>query len=307
MSLLLSSSLNRTYTIGVIGIGLLGTSIIYRLLDCDTKVNVYGRNPKKLKDFKLKGARIFDSPCSLANESNFIITCVTNFESVKDVLFDKNNGVINCNNNNLIVSDFSTINSDESLHCSKVLSKKNGLKFLSTPVMGGPRDVKNGELVTLVSGEKESFIKMKSVFEILSKRIFYIGETNGMSNSVKLSLNLNIALITLALSEGLILAKHSGIDLDLYLQIFNTTKFKTGISENKGKKMINKDYTPSFFLSNMLKDIDLVMETCQNLGLFLPLTSLSQQLFRAVNNQKDKKDKDYSIIYQFLDELNLKK
>ncbi len=119
-------------------------------------------------------------------------------------------------------------------------------------------------------------------------------KNNGIANSVKLALNLNIAIISLALSEGIILAMHSGIDPEIYLKIFNLTKLKTGISENKGQKILKNDFTPSFFLKNMLKDLNLVMETSQSLQISLPVTKLSRKLFHAANNCTDLKNKDYS-------------
>ena len=155
-----------------------------------------------------------------------------------------------------------------------------------------------------MSGNKESYDSAFPILEYFSRHIFYLGKINGLSNSVKLALNLNIAIITLALSEGLVLANHSGIDPNLYLKILNLTKLKTGISERKGQMMINHDYPPSFFLKNMLKDIDLVMEMSHNLGLVLPMTSMSQQLFRAASKQEDRRELDYSVIYDFLEELN---
>ena len=145
---------------------------------------------------------------------------------------------------------------------------------------------------------------MHDVFNKISKHAFYLGEDNGTSNSIKLALNLNLAIISLAFSEGIVLATRSGIDPETYLKIFNLTKLKTGISENKGQKILKSDFSPSFFLKNMLKDLDLVMEMSQSLQLSLPVTSLTQQLFRAANNCNDKKNKDYSIIFQFIDELN---
>ena len=69
--------------------------------------------------------------------------------------------------------------------------------------------------------------------------------------------------------------------------------------------MINNDYSPSFFLKNMLKDIDFMMNASQDLRLFLPMTSLSQQIFRAGSNNEERKNKDYSVIYQFLEEAKL--
>lgn len=289
--------------IGVIGIGKLGTAIIERLLDLNARVAIYGRDKTKLKYFEQRGAKTFNDARSLADQSNFIILCVTNFESLKEVLFSKN-GIINCSNNELIIADCTTVKSDQSLYCSKLLNEHKGFTFLSTPVMGGPNDARKGDLISIVSGNEDSFKNIRYILENISKHVFYVGETNGVSNSIKLALNLNIAIITLALSEGIILAKRCGIDPTLYLQILNLTKLKTGISEGKGQMILKNDYSPSFFLKNMLKDLDLIMETSQKLQLFLPMTSMSQQLFRAASNNGQRKNKDYSAIYQFLENLN---
>ncbi len=296
-------SLSCDRSVGVVGIGMLGSGIVERLLNNHIKVSVYGRNKTKLENLKEMGANTFDTPKSLADNSEFVITCVTNYEALKDVLFGKD-GVIECSNKQLIIIDCTTITSEQSVICSNMVSKRNGFTFLSIPVMGGPTDARKGELISLVSGDKDSYEKAFPVLETFSKNIFYLGKINGLSNSIKLALNLNIALITLALSEGLILANRSGVDPNLYLKILNLTKLKTGISELKGTMMINNTFAPSFFLKNMLKDIDLVMDMSHKLGLVLPMTSMSQQLFRAANKNKDREEMDYSVIYAFLEELN---
>ncbi|MBA3749392.1 MAG: NAD(P)-dependent oxidoreductase [Nitrosopumilus sp.] len=296
-------TLGYSKTVGIVGLGMLGASITERLLNLGTTINIYNRDKTKLKNFEKMGAKSFDNLCNLANESDFIITCVTNFESLKDVLFNKQ-GISDSHNNELIIADCTTIRPDQSSYCAKLLKEKNGITLLSAPVMGGPSDAKNGELITLISGDEKSFDKMHNIFNKISKRVFYLGENNGISNSIKLALNLNIAIISLAFSEGIILSMHSGIDPETYLKIFNITKLKTGISENKGQKILKNDFSPSFFLKNMLKDLDLIMETSQSLQLSLPVTSLTQQLFQAANNCNDLKNKDYSAIFQFLDKLN---
>ncbi len=296
-------TLSYNKTVGIVGLGMLGTSIAERLLSQGIKINTYNRDKTKLKIFENMGAKSFKDVCSLANESDYIITCVTNFESLKDVFFNRK-GVIYSNNEQLIIADCTTVGPDQSTYCSKLLKEKKGITMLSAPVMGGPSDAKNGQLIAMISGDKKSFKSMHNIFDKISKHVFYLGENNGIANSVKLALNLNIAIISLALSEGIILAKHSGIDPEVYLKIFNLTKLKNGISENKGQKILKEDYTPSFFLKNMLKDLNLVMEISQSLQISLPVTRLSCKLFQAANNYTDLKNKDYSAIFQFLDELN---
>lgn len=295
--------MGNKHVVGIVGLGMLGTAIAKRLLENDIKVNVFVRDKSKINQLKLPDVHVFDKVSELADKSSFVISCVTNFDALNEIYFGKY-GLSDSVNSNLIVADFSTIKADQSIYCSKVLIQEKGINFLSTPVMGGPTDARNGELIILVSGKKEVFDKVSFVFNKLSNNVFYLGNSIGISNSIKLSLNLNIAIISLGLAEGIILAKHCGIDPNLYLKVFNLTKFKTGLSENKGYKMINNDFSPSFYLQNMKKDMDLIMETLQSRNLFLPLTSLSQQLFAAANRRTDLKEKDYSAIFQFLKEIN---
>ena len=122
-----------------------------------------------------------------------------------------------------------------------------------------------------------------------------------------MALNLNIAAIYLALSEGIIFSMHSGIDPSIYLKIFNFSKLRTSISENKGTKILKNDFSPSFYLKHMFKDLNLVIETAKSLKLSLPITEASHQLFGKANLQENLKDRDYSAIFQLLDELNKSK
>lgn len=145
--------------VGIIGLGMLGASIAERLLNQGTKINIYNRDKTKLKVFEERGAKSFDNPCSFTNECDFIITCVTNFESLKDVFFSKQ-GVIDSNNSQVIIADCTTIRPDQSLYCSKLLKEKKGITLLSAPIMGGPSDVKNGEIIAMISGDKKSFEKL---------------------------------------------------------------------------------------------------------------------------------------------------
>jgi 3-hydroxyisobutyrate dehydrogenase len=291
---------------GVIGLGMLGASIADRLLNKGMEINVYNRSQSKVKSFESKGVKSFENPYSLANECDFIITCVADFESLKEILFSKQ-GIVESNNSQLIIADCTTIKPDQSLFCSKLLKEKKGMTLLSVPVMGDPFDAKNDELILMVSGDKKAYENVYTTLLKISKNIFYLGKENGISNSVKLALNLNIAAIYLALSEGIIFAMHSGIDPSIYLKIFNHSKLKSNISENKGIKILKNDFSPSFYLKHMFKDLNLVIETDKSLQLSLPVTETSRKLFSKANTQKNLKDKDYSAIFQLLDELNKSK
>lgn len=285
--------------VGVAGLGLMGSGIAERLIGAGHDVWVYNRDRSKAKRFS-KGARIAKSPAELAQNCGLVITVVTNFDAVRDVLFGK--AGIAESKGRPIVADASTISPMQSEQCAQEL-RRRGIEMLGMPVMGGPAAAKAGELVPMVAGSKKAFAKARPVLEKMGKQVFYISEKDGAANAVKLALNLNIALIATAVSEGITLARGAGIDPSVFVNILNSTYFKTGLSEKKGPMMVKGDFTPSFHLKNMLKDLELTSATAQACGITLPTTALVQQVFRAASNS-GYSEQDYTAICAFLAKIN---
>ena len=285
--------------VGIVGIGLLGSGITKRLIDCGHGVSVFNRTLSKAQQF-LGKANVASSPRELADACDLVITVVTDFDALEDVLFGSN-GVIESNNRNLVVANAGTISPSQSERCAERL-RSSGLEMLAMPVMGGQTAAETGGLVSIVAGSRQAFDKVKHVIEKLG-RIFYIGEKVGSANGIKLALNLNIALAAAAVSEGITFARGLGIDPLTFIEILNTTYFKTGLSEKKGPKMIKNDFLPTFHLKNMLKDLDLAVSTSQEANMALPTTALAQQLYRAANNT-GYSDQDYTSICAFLARIN---
>ena len=174
---------------------------------------------------------------------------------------------------------------------------------MSIPVMGGPNAALTGKLVPIVAGEETTFKKIKKVLEEVGNPVFYIGNKVGSANAIKLALNLNIGIIAMALSEGLLLSNKYEIDPHLYLDILNSTNFKTGMSKHKGPKMVKDDYFPSFYLKHMKKDLGLVMEAAKEKELSLPITGLVFHLYNYAA-RSSLADLDYTGIYKYLRKIN---
>jgi 3-hydroxyisobutyrate dehydrogenase-like beta-hydroxyacid dehydrogenase len=285
--------------VSIAGLGLMGSGIAKRLVDSRHIVSVYNRTRSKADQFSNK-TTIALSPIELAKDCDLLITVVTDFDAVKDILFGTK-GVIESGNHNLVVANASTISPSQSEYCAQRL-RNAGIEMLGIPVMGGPAAAETGELIPIVSGNKQAFEKVRQVIENLG-RIFYVGEKDGSANTVKLALNLNIALIASGLSEGITLVKRAGIDPSIFIEILNSTYFKTGLSERKGPKMVKNDFSPTFHLKNMLKDLELATSTAQGTGITIPQTALAQQIFRAANNMGFS-DQDYTSICAFLAKIN---
>ncbi len=268
--------------IGIIGTGMLGSAVGLHLLRSNFKLTVYNRTKSKTAELKKNGAKVADSPKTVAQNSDLVITVVKDADAVKSISFGKE-GIIEGKHSDLIVSDMSTINPSASVEIAKKF-KDAGIIWLDTPVMGGPNVAINGQLVMMASGEKEAFEKHNKVFNKIANKVFYLGKT-GNAHSVKLAMNLQIAMLALALSEGILLAKVASVDPKVFLEILNSTYFKTGMSQNKAYKMIEDKFEPTFTLENLKKDLHTINQTANSFGLILPLSSKAEDIYqKALEN-----------------------
>ena len=286
--------------IGIIGTGFLGKAVATRLLKTGHKVIVYNRTKDKTEHLKNLGAIVANTPKDLAQECDLVITVVKDSEAVESVSFGKD-GIVYGKHHGLTVADMSTIDPIS----SKKIAKKfleNEISMMDTPVMGGPNLAEKGELVVMVGGKKETYEKNKHVFDHIGNKTFYLGE-NGSGHAMKLAMNLQISMLALSLSEGITLIKRAGLDPKLFLDILNSTYFKTGMSVLKGPKMINGNFEPSFTLKMMKKDLDTINTTAKEFGTTLPMTTLANEIYQnAIANGLG--ELDYTGILAFIERIS---
>ncbi len=282
--------------IGLIGTGMLGNAVGLHLLESGHELIVYNRTKEKTSELKNHGAKVVDFPKDVASLSELVIICVKDAAAVKEVSFG-HDGIIQWNHENLVVADMSTINPNETKQISKQF-KESGITLLEIPVMGGPNVAIKGELVLMASGNEEVFNKHKKVFETIAKQIFFLGQS-GVAHSVKLAMNIQIAMLALAISEGIILARASSIEPETFLKILNSTYFKTGMSENKAYKMISDKFEPTFTLNNLKKDLNTINEAAKSFGVTLPMSTRAEEIYqKAIENGFG--DLDYTGILAYL-------
>ena len=286
--------------IGIIGIGILGNAVALRLLDLGYEVTVHNRTQGKTNEVEKKGAHAVSSPKIMAEKVEMIIIIVKDAEAVKEVSFGKN-GIIEGKNNKLIVADMSTIDPVESKNIAKEFQQYQ-IEKLEIPVMGGPNVAITGKLVMMVSGSSDIFEHCKEVFEKIANKVLFLGE-QGVANSIKLAMNLQITMLALSLSEGITLVKKSNVDPKIFLEVLNSTYFKTGMSENKAFKMLEGNYDATFTLANLKKDITTMTNASKNLGIELPMISKAEEIYE--NGIKEGLgDLDYTGIIQYIKKIN---
>jgi 3-hydroxyisobutyrate dehydrogenase-like beta-hydroxyacid dehydrogenase len=287
--------------IGVIGTGLMGSAIAHRLIERGFQVFLYNRTRGRAKELVRRGAVQMEYPSELGRKCNLVIISVTDGPAVKEILFAEN-GLAGSNNKNLVVVDTSTVLPEDSIYCANLMKKK-GYSMIQAPIMGGPDPTMKGDVISIVSGNKKSIEKSKSALTSYSKKIFSMGNKDGAANIIKLALNLNIALIAISLAESIVFVKKSKIDPTIFLEILNSTYFKTGLSEIKGPKMVKNNFEPKFFLKNMLKDVQLLNDLSRQNGIILSFASLAEQYFRIASN-RGYSELDYTGILKLFGDFN---
>jgi len=287
--------------VGIIGTGLMGSAIAERMIKKGFTVYVNNRTKQRSDALVRKNATSIGSPSELGKKCNYVIISVTDGNAVREILFGKN-GLIYSNNNELCIVDTSTVLPEDSIYCAELMKRK-GYAMIQAPIMGGPDATKKGDVISIVSGDKKIMKKSRRILTSFSKEIFYAGHRDGAANYLKLGLNLNIALIAISLSESIIFMKKSKTNPKIFLDILNSTYFKTGLSEVKGPKMIRNNFQPKFFLKNMLKDVQLLNECAKRNNASLAFSSLAELYYRIAAN-RGYSELDYTAILKLFGEFN---
>jgi len=262
--------------IGLVGTGMLGEAVGLHLLESGHSLTAYNRTKSKTSNLEKNGASISDTPKNVAESSELVITCVKDADAVEQVLFGKD-GIVSGKHNGLVIADMSTINPNSAIQNSKRLNEE-GINSLEIPVMGGPNVAIDGKLVLMASGSEDVFDQYKQVFDTIANKTFFLGKS-GSAHSIKIAMNLQISLLALALSEGITLTKKAGFDPEKFLEILNSTYFKTGMSEKKAYKMINDEFEPTFTLKNLKKDLDIITAAAKDFGAVLPIAERANEIY----------------------------
>ena len=286
--------------VGIIGTGMLGEAVGLHLLNSNHTVTVFNRTKDKTEKLVDAGATLVESPKEVAENSDLVITVVKDADAVSEVAFGEN-GIISGKHDGMVVADMSTINPNSAKEISQKF-ESSGVEFLEIPVMGGPNVAIDGKLVMMISGKKEIFEKCKETFATIAEQTYFLGDT-GTAHSIKLAMNLQIAMLALSLSEGITLTRKAGFDPEVFLKILNSTYFKTGMSEGKAHKMIQDNFDPTFTLKNLKKDLDTINDAAKSFGANLPMAERADEVYQNAI-EAGFSDIDYTGVLAYLKKIN---
>lgn len=224
------------------------------------------------------GGRVCDTPKAVAAEAECVFLCVGDTAMSEAVILGDDGLKAGAKPGTVIV-DASTVSPSSSKMIDAELTAA-GLHFLGAPCTGSKPGAEGATLTFMVGGEQAVFEKVKPYFEAMGKKLFYCGGP-GMGLHAKLTQNLVLSNIMQAFSEGVVLSTKAGVDPKLMLEILTNSAAKSGLVDFKAPYIFRRDFSPNFSLKWMHKDIGLMLDSAQELGVPLPLTGLTRQMFQA--------------------------
>ena len=243
------------------------------------EVAVWSHTTSKAKQLAQEEKAIAcDSPKHVGERAECIFACVGNTAMAEQVLLGEN-GVIAGATPGTVVADASTISPEASRAIGEKLASK-GIHYLDAPCTGSTGGAIGGTLTFMIGGDQKVFERVKPYFEVMGK-LFYFCGSPGMGLQAKLTQNLILANILQAFNEGFTLSTKAGVDPALMLEIINNSAAKSGLIAYKAPFVFKRDFTTNFSTKWMHKDIGLALESADGLGLPLPVTGVTEQMFRA--------------------------
>lgn len=277
--------------VGVIGLGKMGSAIANNLFSRGFELHLYNRNPEKARELEGKGAILHSTPQELGRAVDIAITSLTDQNAVDQIVLGES-GLLHGLGRGKLWMDASTIDPDASMRHARE-SELLGIERLDTPVTGSPDRAIQGKLILYVGGSESLFHKYEKFLNEVGTPVYLGADGNG--HRMKLLVNLYLGTMSLVFAEGMVLSEKMGFGPQVFVDTLNKTAHKSSFTENKGPKVARGDFTASFTLNNMLKDIRLADEQARKSGCVLPVASTVSQVFTAASNQGNG-DKDFSAV-----------
>ncbi|HXW54123.1 MAG TPA: NAD(P)-dependent oxidoreductase [Candidatus Cybelea sp.] len=282
-------------TVGLIGLGLMGKPMGRNLLKAGFPLNVWNRTSERANDLIGDGAKLAASPRQVAAESDVLITIVSDPPAVEQVLWGEN-GAFDALGRGSLYIDSSTVSPELARRVGRDCAARD-IDYLDAPVTGGTWGAEKGELVFMIGGREKVFERAKPILEAVGKRFFLLGP-NGAGQTVKLAMNLLLALEVEALAEALALVGKSGVPGERLIEVMQSSMARAAVLDVKAPQMLSHDYPPSFPLRLMHKDVRLALELAREEGVRLPAGEAAYEVYSAVKDAATE-DLDYAGVARF--------
>ena len=285
--------------IGLIGLGLMGRPMGMNLLKAGHKLTVWNRTASRAQELVAAGASLAKTPREAAAEAEILLTMVSDPPALEEVLWGhegKNDGALGGLRPGSIYIDSSTVSPALVRKIAAACAERQ-VRFLDAPVTGGDWGAREGNLVFMIGGDAATLKEVEPVIGVMGKKWFHLGP-NGAGQTIKLAMNGILALQVGAMAEALALVTRAGLQGEQLIEVMQASMARSGVLDVKSPLMVKGDFKPSFPLRLMHKDLGLMLDLANQLGVALPATAAAREVYSYVKGEA-KEDLDYSAVMRF--------
>jgi len=282
--------------LGFVGLGVMGSGVARRLLDAGHTVTVWNRTRAKADPLLDAGANWASSPREVAERSEIVFTMVTNTEAVRAVT-EGPDGILAGLAPGKVYVDMSTASPATTRALAEQVAAA-GAQMLDAPVSGSVSTLEEGKLSIMVGGDAETFERVEPVLEAIGPRVFYLGP-NGAAVTMKIAINISLAVQMLAFSEGLLLAEKTGIARERAVEVMLASVIASPMIAYRAPFVLEQPDEAWFDCRMMQKDMNLALELGRELEVPLPTTAVTNELLTAANAMGIV-DRDFAVLFDVL-------
>jgi 3-hydroxyisobutyrate dehydrogenase-like beta-hydroxyacid dehydrogenase len=286
--------------LGFVGLGVMGSQMVSRLLDKGHAVTGYNRTCAKAKWLIDRGMKWADSPRAVAAAAEVTFAMVTNVAALEAVAYGPDGILAGLAPGKMFV-DISTV-SPAASRALAVKVREKGADMMDAPVSGSVITLQEGELSVMVGGRRETFERLKPLLLDIGPKVTYVGD-NGLALSMKIATNLSLAVQMMAFSEGVLLAEKSGIARETAVEVLTHSAIASPMIQYRGPFVLRMPDEAWFDVNMMQKDMLLAMELGRQLNVPLPTTAVSNEFLTAARGMGWEK-KDFAMVFDVLAQMS---
>ena len=282
--------------LGFVGLGVMGSEMVLRLLEKGHTVTGYNRTQSKAARLIARGMKLAASPKQVAAASDFTFSMVTNSAALGAIVEGPDGMLAGLAAGKTLI-DMSTVSPEFSRSVAAQVRAK-GADMVDAPVSGSVITLQEGKLSVMVGGRKETFDRVNALLHDVGPKVTYVGE-NGLALVMKIATNLSLAVQMLAFSEGVLLAEKSGISRDIAVEVLANSAIASPMVKYRGPFVLKLPAEAWFNVNMMQKDMLLALELGRSLDVPLPTTAITNEFLTAARGM-GLVEEDFAVVFDVL-------
>jgi 3-hydroxyisobutyrate dehydrogenase-like beta-hydroxyacid dehydrogenase len=286
--------------LGFVGLGVMGSEMVSRLLDKGHTVTGYNRTRAKAERLIKKGMKWGETPRAVCAAADVTFSMVTN-EKALGAVMEGPDGILSALTAGKFLIDMSTVSPGYSRAIAAKVREK-GADMIDAPVSGSVITLQEGKLSVMVGGRRETFDRMKPILDDIGPKVTYVGD-NGLALSMKIATNLSLAVQMMAFCEGVLLAEKSGIKREVAVDVLVNSAVASPMIKYRGPFVLTMPEEAWFDVNMMQKDMMLALDMGRALDVPLPTTAISNEFLTAARGMGFAKQ-DFAVVFDVLAQMS---